>query len=217
MKANRFERERAEALRDSTARHDTLRGRWALWVRWTLEDRARRADLADGLGGASTTPSKPPARPWRSKTLREDPKHQDRQADPDGWGWAAAAVARSLGRALLVALLAPGLAVVGAWWAAVPRVGPVRPRTLALCGIGIAAVAATAVATLKPLTGIEAATTLPWLWTGVSMIAAASIARDVLGWRPPITDRAPSTTIVAGPDDRPLITLDEAPDDSEAA
>ncbi|GAC62395.1 MULTISPECIES: hypothetical protein [Gordonia] len=215
MKANHFERERAAALRDTTSRHDTLRGRWSAWVRWALEDRVRRADLAAGFGGSSATPSKPPPRPWRSKPLRDDPKHQNRQADPDGIGWAAAAVARGVGRTVLTVLLVPGLLIVGSWWIVVPRVGPVRPRILALAGIGLAMVAATAVALLKPLDAVEAAATLPWLWLGVSMIAAASIAHDVLGWRPPITGNTATTT----PDsaDGPLITLDDPDTDHPEA
>lgn len=195
--------ERAVALRDSTARQDTLRGRWAAWVRWKLDDRARRADLEVGIGGASTTPSKPPARPWRSRPLRDD--HVDHHVDPDGLEWLIAVVTRWTGRALLTALLVPGLAVVGCWWLLVPRVGPVRPRWLAAGGAAVIVVAAIAVALLKPLSAIDAAVTLPWMWAGVSAVAAAFVARDVLGWRPPITRPTASTA----PGDCPVITLDD--------
>lgn len=204
---SRFERARADALRHGPARHDSLRGRWAGWVAWRLDERAQRADATAGHGGRAAIASAPPPRPWRSQPLRERPGYRSEAEDAGGGGWAAAVLVRWAGRAVGVLLLAPGLVVVAAWTVAVPRMGPVRPGRLAAVGAALIAAAV--------VTGLVAAPASGWLaaWVGVSFVAAAGIARDILGWRPPVTGgRATPGACGDDPSGAPCIQLDPEPE-----
>lgn len=179
----RFERQRAAALRDGPAAGGGRLARWAAWIAYRLDPPPRKP---------GTTHHRPPNPVWHKHDRDPD---RDRRREHVKW-------ASGLVGALVAAWFwAPGgalvaVAAVVAWWALVPRAGPIRPRRLTVAGwaaVTIAVVAAAGMvragvtATTPVRVGVFGAGSTPvgpftLDWPGVPALTRAFVPVAVLAW-----------------------------------